>query len=152
MNELPGNILEAHGGLDHWKRFERVAATIVTGGGFFPFKGIPADSSPRRFTVELQEESASFFPFGSADQRAVFTPARIAVEKLDGTLVTERRAPRYLFAGHQMSTTWEVLHLAYFSCEAIWTYLTTPFILATEGVRIEEIEPWREGAETWRVL
>ena len=34
----------------------------------------------------------------------------------------------------------------------MWTYLTTPFLLAMDGVRIEETEPWREGAETWRVL
>lgn len=34
----------------------------------------------------------------------------------------------------------------------MWTYLTTPFLLAMDGVRIEEAEPWREGAETWRVL
>src|SRR5574341_343549 len=32
------------------------------------------------------------------------------------------------------------------------TYLTTPFLLAMGGVRVEETELWREGAETWRVL
>jgi len=44
------------------------------------------------------------------------------------------------------------LHRAYFNGEAVWTYLTTPFLLAMQGVRVEETEPWREGAETWRVL
>ena len=34
----------------------------------------------------------------------------------------------------------------------MWTYLTPPFLLAMEGVRVEESEPWQEGAETWRVL
>jgi hypothetical protein len=32
------------------------------------------------------------------------------------------------------------------------TYLTTPFLLAMDGVRVEETEPWRQGSETWRVL
>src|SRR5262249_39082584 len=36
--------------------------------------------------------------------------------------------------------------------EALWTYLTTPFLLTMDGVRVEETEPWREGVETWRVL
>lgn len=31
-------------------------------------------------------------------------------------------------------------------------YLTTPFLLAMDGVEVEETEPWREGSETWRVL
>ena len=82
----------------------------------------------------------------------MFTPERIAIEKLDGTLVAERHAPRDSFAGHQMSTPWDPLHRAYFNGEALWTYLTTPFLLAMGGVRVEEVEPWREGAETWQVL
>jgi hypothetical protein len=36
----------------------------------------------------------------------MFTPQRIAIEKLDGTLVAERHAPKDSFAGHQMSTPW----------------------------------------------
>ncbi len=43
MDSLLSKILEAHGGLNRWNKFERVEATIVTGGGFFPFKGIPGD-------------------------------------------------------------------------------------------------------------
>ncbi|TIW49837.1 MAG: hypothetical protein E5V71_00600 [Mesorhizobium sp.] len=82
----------------------------------------------------------------------MFTPERIAIEKLDGAVVAERYAPRDSFAGHQMTTPWDPLHRAYFNGEALWTYLTTPFLLAMDGVRVEETEPWREGEETWRVL
>jgi hypothetical protein len=152
MNELLGEILEAHGGLERWNEYERVEATIVSGGGLFPLKGVPQDSSPRRMAVWLHEERSSVFPYGAPDQRTMFTPERVAVEKLDGTLVAERRAPRDSFASHQMSTPWDALHRAYFNGYALWTYLTTPFLLAMDGVRVEETEPWREGAETWRVL
>ena len=51
-----------------------------------------------------------------------------------------------------MSTPWDALHRAYFNGEALWTYLTTPFLLALEGVAVEETEPWSEDNETWRVL
>ncbi|HTT23499.1 MAG TPA: hypothetical protein VMG82_31515, partial [Candidatus Sulfotelmatobacter sp.] len=110
------------------------------------------DSTPRRMTVWLHEERSSVFPYGAPDQRTMFTPDRIAIEKLDGTTVAERWAPKDSFAGHQMSTPWDALHRAYFNGEALWTYLTTLFLLAMDGVRIEEIESWREEAETWRVL
>jgi hypothetical protein len=82
----------------------------------------------------------------------MFTPERIAIEKLDGTLVAERHAPRDSFAGHQMSTPWDPLHRAYFNGEALWTDLTTPLLLAMDGVLVEETEAWREGSEAWRVL
>jgi hypothetical protein len=152
MNKLLGEILEAHGGLDRWNEFERVDATIVSGGGLFPLKGVPQDASPRRMTVWLHEERSSVFPYGALDQRTMFTPARVAIEKLAGMLVAERHSPRDSFAGHQMSTPWDALHRAYFNGYALWTYLTTPFLLAMDGVRVEETESWREGAETWRVL
>jgi hypothetical protein len=152
MNALLARILDAHGGLDRWKGYEKVDATIVSGGGFFPFKGVLQDANPRRMTVWLHEERASVTPYGAPDQRTMFTPDRVAIEKLDGTLVAERKAPRDSFAGHQVHTPWDPLHRAYFNGEALWTYLTTPFLLALEGVQVEETEAWHEGAETWRVL
>jgi hypothetical protein len=143
MNELLARILDTNGGMDRWNEYQKVEATIVTGGGFFPLKGVAQDSSPRRMTVWLHEERSSVFPYGAPDQRTIFTPERIAIEKLTGTVVAERYAPRDSFAGHQVSTPWDALHRAYFNGYALWTYLTTPFLLAMEGVGVEEREAWR---------
>jgi hypothetical protein len=152
MNKLLSKILDAHGGMDRWNAYEKVEATIISGGGLFALKGMRQDSDPRRMTVWLHEERSSVHPFGAPDQRTMFTPERIAIEKLDGTLIGERRAPKDAFIGHRMSTPWDPLHRAYFNGEALWTYLTTPFLLAMDGVHVEETGPWREGMETWRVL
>ena len=152
MNELLARILDAHGGIDRWNQYDKVDATIVSGGGLFALKGVLQDPNPRRMTVWLHEERSSVMPYGAPDQRTVFTPDRIAIEKLDGTLVAERLAPKDSFAGHQMHTPWDPLHRAYFNGEALWTYLTTPFLLAMDEVRVEETEPWQEGSATWRVL
>jgi hypothetical protein len=152
MNKLLAQIIDAHGGIDCWNRYKKVEATIVSGGGLFRLKGVPEDSTPRRMTVWLHEERSSVFPFGAPDQRTMFAPARIAIEKLDSTIVAERQVPRDSFAGHQMNTPWDALHRAYFNGYALWTYLTTPFCLAMDGVGVKETEPWREGAETWHVL
>jgi hypothetical protein len=152
MNELLARILDVHGGMDRWNGYNKVEATIVSGGGLFALKGAPQDSTPRRMTVWLHEERSSVVPYGAPDQRTMFTPDRIAIEKLDGTLVAERRAPKDSFAGHQMSTPWDALDRAYFNGEAVWTYLTTPFLLTMNGVQVEETEAWGEGHETWRVL
>jgi hypothetical protein len=134
MNQLLANVLDAHGGLNQWNKYQRVEAAIVTGGGFFALKGMLQDSTPRRMSVWLHEERSSVLPFGAPDQRTMFTADRVAIEKLDGSVVAERRAPKDSFAGHQMSTPWDPLHRAYFNGEALWTYLTTPFLLAMDGV------------------
>jgi hypothetical protein len=152
VNQLLAEIIDAHGGLDRWNGHEKVEATIVSGGGFFPFKGVPQDPSPRRMCVWLHEQRSSVAPYGAPDQRTMFTPAKIVIEKLDGKPVAERWAPKDSFAGHQMNTPWDSLHRAYFNGEALWTYLTTPFMLAMKGVRVEETEPWQEGDNLWRIL
>ena len=46
MNELLAEIITSHGGISRWNGYEKVEATIVSGGGFFPLKGVPQDFNP----------------------------------------------------------------------------------------------------------
>ena len=78
MAGLLDAVLDAHGGLDNWQQFQRVQATIVTGGGLWAIKGQSQDPLPRRMTVALDHEWASLRPFGADDQKTAFTPERIA--------------------------------------------------------------------------
>jgi hypothetical protein len=41
--------------MDRWKRYGKVEATIVAGGGFFALKGVLQDANPRRMTVWQHE-------------------------------------------------------------------------------------------------
>jgi hypothetical protein len=38
INKLLAQIVDAHGGINRSKGYEKVEATIVSGGGFFPLK------------------------------------------------------------------------------------------------------------------
>jgi hypothetical protein len=152
MSSLLTQVMDAHGGIEHWKKFSAVSASITTGGGFWALKGLVQDSAPRQMTVSLHEQLASVTPFGQADWRSSFRPGRIAVETTDGTLVRERGNPRESFAGHVVNTPWDPLHRAYFNGYALWTYLTAPFFMAMPGFEVSEIEPWVEQGEAWRGL
>jgi hypothetical protein len=152
MTELLNAVLHAHGGLDRWRRFSRLRASIVSGGELWGIKGLMQDPEPRQMTVALHREWASVQPFGSADQKTDFTRDRIAIENLDGRVVLERTEPRESFAGHDLNTPWDALHRAYFNGYALWTYLTTPFLLALPGFVVSEIEPIEENGETWAGL
>src|SRR5918997_403481 len=152
VSQLLSRVVEAHGGIGRWRGFHRVEATIVTNGAFWGMKNLTQDQDPRRMTVSLHEERSSVSPFGDPDWHTEFTPDRIAILRGDGTVVAQRDDPRASFAGHEMTTPWDPLHRAYFNGYALWTYLTTPFLLTIEGVQVEETEPWTEAGETWRVL
>jgi hypothetical protein len=152
MHDLLKRVLAAHGGLDRWNNSHEVSATVVTGGEFWGTKGIPTDDIRRRARAGIHEEWATLAPFGNPDWHMTFAPTRVVIEASDKSIVAERDDPKSAFAGHGLETPWDPLHLAYFNGYALWTYFTTPFLLAMPGLKVEEVEPWQEDDEPWRVL
>src|SRR5258708_1750747 len=139
--ELLEKALTAHGGLARWSCFATVQATIVTCGQLFWVEGTPEDPMPRRMTVATQREWASVCPYGADDQRTDFTANRIAIEKLDGTVVKERVQPSEHAEGKAFDAPWDVLDRAWFNGYALWTYLTTPIYFAIPVFAVEEKDP-----------
>jgi hypothetical protein len=79
-------------------------------------------------------------------------PDRLTLEALDGTVIETRDDPEAAFAGQTLETPWDKFHVAYFASEALWTYLTSPFLYTYPGFESEEIGPWHENGEVWRRL
>ena len=148
MSELLTAVLEAHGGLANWRRYSTVSADAASGGELLDRKA-PQSADPRRMTVWMHEQRASVTPFGSDDQRSAFRSDRVAIEKLSGATVAERKDPRLSFEGDDLDTPWDPLKRAYFNGYAIWSYLTVPFSLALAGTKVREIQPMLENGETW---
>ena len=128
--EFLHTVLQAHGGLDRWNSFEMVHATIVTGGQLFEMKGTPQDATPRRMTVATRREWASLTPYGGMTNVPTSRANRVAIEKIDGTVVKERLRPSEHAEGKAVDAPWDALDRAYFNGYALWTYLTTPFHFA----------------------
>jgi hypothetical protein len=152
MSTLAKVAMDAHGGLDRWRRLKAVSAHLVQGGALWKLKGHDGTLSDVHLTVDLRREWASHWPFMQANQRTSFQSDRIAIETRDGAVVEERRNPRESFKGHVLDTPWDNLQLAYFAGYAMWTYLNAPFLFALPGVETEEIQPWQEKGEAWRRL
>lgn len=152
MSELLGHVLEAHGGLERWRTYDIVRAKFLSGGGLLPMKGLDVVARPLEGIADTHTESLRIPGYRRPDWNMTFTPERVVIETTNGELVEERRNPRDSFAGHTLTTPWDLAHLAYFNGYARWTYLTTPFFMAMPGFEVTEIEPWQEGEETWRVL
>lgn len=152
MQELLKRVLDAHGGLDRWNSFKTVSATVVTGGDFWATKGLEMDTFKRRASAAIDREWSTVTPFGNPDWTMTFTPGRVVIEDGNQAVIAERDDPASAFAGHGLETPWDPLHRAYFNGYALWTYFTTPFLLAMPGVTVREVEPWDEQGESWRVL
>lgn len=152
LSNLAQLAIDAAGGLDRWRQFKTASARLLNGGVLWPLKHQQGVLDDVRVRVDLRKEWASHWPFGVPNLRTSFQPHRVAVETTEGQTVEELLQPRDSFRGHSVETPWSRLQLAYFAGYAMWTYLNTPFLFASDGVTTEEVEPWRENGETWRRL
>lgn len=150
MNDFLKFVLNVHGGLEKWQRYQSVSAHLVQGGALWGLKGKAGLLDDVNVTVDTKHQFASHAPFGSPDVRSSFEQNRIALEKTDGTILAEDLSPRRSFEGHTLQTPWNDLQLAFFAGCAMWTYLNVPFVLASPGVEVTEVSPWNERGETWR--
>jgi hypothetical protein len=152
MSDLATLAMDAHGGLDRWRKLKTVSARLLQDGVLWKLKGQDGVLRDVHVTVDLRKEWASHRPFGQPDRHTSFQPDRVAIETSNGDVVEERLNPRESFKGHVLDTPWDKLQLAYFAGYAMWTYLNTPFLFALPGVQTEEIQPCQEKGEAWRRL
>ena len=94
MNTLAKHAMDAHGGLERWNRFTTLSAHLIQGGALWAAKGKAGVLVDPTVTVDLREEKASHWPFGSPDRRSCFEPHRVAIEDANGKLLEELLQPR----------------------------------------------------------
>ncbi len=152
MNALVSKIVDAHGGLERWRKFSLLKARLSQGGALWTLKGQPSTLSETNVAVNLIREWASHSPFGPEGKVSSFEPGKVTLTNSQGKVVEELMDPRSSFAGHTLETPWNELQLAYFAGCAMWTYLNMPFLLAHKGVQTEELPDWSENGEKWHRL
>ena len=87
MNELAKLAIDAHGGLDRWKRFTTLSVHGINGGLLWGAKGKAGVLDDVTITVDLRNEKASHWPFGSPERRSRFEPQRVALEDANGKVL-----------------------------------------------------------------
>lgn len=149
--KLLDEVLDAHGGLDRWKKYSGLASSIVTGGRLWPLKGVDLGDKPRRVKTEFTRQWMQVSPFGQPDWTMTWTPQYLKVTDASGNLIGERDDPRNAFdRGYE--APWDPLNLAYFNGYAMWTYHAGPFIFAEPGYEVQEIDTIMHEGERLRGL
>ncbi len=152
MNDLLALAIEAHGGLDRWNSFTKLQADVSFGGAIWQVKQQPDLLQNNRIEIGTHAQRLAIVPLVRSDLRSTFVPERLALEDADGNAIEAWENPETAFVSHVRETPWKPLHVAYFVSEALWTYMTSPFLYTYPGFENEEIEPWHENGETWRRL
>lgn len=153
MDTLLSKILEAHGGLDRWKKLSTLTARITYDGPFWEFKGHADFVGDDVVEAALQKEHSEHRQ-QSTGRTVVFDREadRVTVTGHDGQVLVDLHEPRSTFDGFTPESKWDLGQIAYFRSYATWHYLVEPYVFTWDGVEAHETQPWNENGETWRVL
>jgi hypothetical protein len=152
MNDLLQLAVDAHGGLDRWNELQSLQTELSITGAIWRIKGKPDVFSDVTLTADLHSQRVTMTPVAGAGTQSVLAGRRLSLERTAGEVLETREDPEASYAGHQRETPWDDLHAAYFASEALWTYLTTPFLYTYPGIESVEIEPLHSNGEEWRSL
>ena len=145
-------VITAHGGLERWQSAGELAVQHSSGGLAFAAKFQGRTLSKRLARVSTDLQRTVLTPYPGPGRRGVFERGAVRIETDGGRLLAQRLDPRSDLHSLRRRLWWDKLDLLYFTGSALWNYMATPFIFATPGFELQELEPWEEGGEVWRRL
>jgi hypothetical protein len=151
LDNLLKFALEAHGGLNAWDRFQTLHANVSIWGALWDMKQLPGLLNKTSVDLDLRYQNVVTHLL-DIGERVVFTPHQVSLASEFGETLDACNDPRSRFSGHSADSKWDKLHAGYFSSYALWGYLTTPFLYTYPCFDAQEIDPWYENGERWRVL
>ncbi len=151
MTELLDLAVEAHGGLARWNEVSSVKIDVSITGAIWYVKGQPDVLKDIVMVVDTHRERVTT-SFVSQDRQTIFEPGRVEIQGGDGRIEQFREDPEESFAGQTTDTPWDAVQVAYFSGEALWTHINTPFLYTQDRFKTEEVDPVQADGETWRRL
>lgn len=146
-------MIDAHGGAARWEKITSIEVAFNLSGAALARKGYAGKYQPV-CTVDTKGTKVVFqgLGHGDRDDRWIYTPQRVWIERQDGSVAASRVYPYNAFLNHTTNTPWYDLHLLCFAGYALHNYLTFPFHLLWPGFACREVDSHEENGETWRVL
>lgn len=151
MNNLLNSVIHAHGGNARWSQFSDLITDIDVRGRLCEQQGWRGMVPESRLLVSLREQrTIVLLPYGQG--RLVLEPDLLLHLDSAGSSVEVVVNPRDSISYALPGFKWNLLHTAYFMSHVIRHSVTAPFLYAFPGFTTEEVEPWNEDQENWRVL
>lgn len=132
-------IITAHGGLAHWRSLATIELELSASGFLFAYKRIPVMQHVR-VVVNTQTPQVTFHDYPSIGKVTRFLGEHLVqIEDASGKVLQSREHPRAMFSHWRRFFYWDALDFAYFGGYAFWNYVTTPFLLTNQAVKVEEL-------------
>jgi len=136
--KLVEEIVEAHGGVERWRKVAALEVELSAQGFLFAMKRVQRLDKVR-VEASCTEPRLVLHNFPVAGQSGEFRgEAEVVILDGAGTVLAQRSNPRAQFGGFRRLFYWDHLDFLYFAGYATWGYLMTPFLFLQDGFRFEE--------------
>ena len=146
------NVIEFHGGLTLWNRYQTIEGPVKIGGVTWSLKNQEGVLNDVYFKAHLHRQQFSWRSLFAERLRSEFVPECVTLLDKNNKVVDKLFDPRDSFSGHTLNTPWTRLQLVYFSSYATWGYMTAPFHFLMPGVQVKEADPVKVKREVWKRL
>ena len=151
MARLLDSVIEAHGGASRWERYSDLVTDIDVRGTLCEQKGWSGMVPQSRLLISLRtERTIVLLPEGEG--RLILEPNKLLHLDSTGSHVETLFEPGKIISDGHPVFSWDVHSTAYFMTKVIRRGVTAPFLYASPGFVTEEVAPWHEDGEIWRVL
>ena len=145
--------IAAHGGAQLWEGAGEVRVEVSSGGLAFASKlqGRAVRGVDARVSTRGQHVTLSPYP-GPGERGVLREDGSVRIETDAGEMIRVRENAREACAHLRHKLWWDRLDILYFATQALWTYVSTPFVFERDGYGVRELEPWNEDGELFRRL
>jgi hypothetical protein len=150
-NAVLEHALQAHGGMERWKKIQYLNTTWTFHGMMFKMRLRESQLNKLKARISTQKPSVEINGFLSRDTTSTFTPAQVEIHK-PGTPARLRQNIRNTFGGLRTLLWWDDLEMLYFAGYVLWNYSQLPFLLTWPALVIKSGTPYQENGETWSRL
>lgn len=147
---LIDDIMDAHGGQHLFAMYRRAQGRFRIEGDLWSTRGGPSASVGGLFELGLLDQTVRLHCTDPRSIESNFTPKVLAIDSADGGYVETQYNPRSSFAETGVDRPWDDFQLAYICSYSIWNVVTQPFLFASAGFEVAELQPHQVGRETIR--
>jgi hypothetical protein len=149
---LLDDAIEASGGMARWNGLTRFSLQLSIDGAVFSRAGQPGRFKNMVAQGSTRIQSVRFTGFADPGKCGLYQPDCVTIESPEGNVLWTWRNPHQAIRDCAKETLWDELYPVFLCGFSVWNYVTTPFLLAHPGVKVEELPPWHEHDQLWRRL
>lgn len=141
MNNLLDKAMDAHGGLENWKKIKLLHVDLDIGGNILLTKFNSPLNRHYSCTIDPNNIEAILDPYPKPGFRGIYQGHDVWIQSEVGKEVKRKQVDRTSLSSQ---VVWDDLDLLYFLGYAIWNYVLTPFLFRLPGFKVRELEPQQQ--------